>query len=300
MRSMLKFSVLAGSALLAGVAAMPATAQQQAVIAPNAAPQASASGYMKFDGVDGESRDGRAGKYYEVDSWSWGETNSGASPRSAVLTGNFGGCAKGAKFSNITLKRGMIDYHIDHATVTGCSTTASSSGPPMETITIVYEKIDHTSQTSGDRWSLATTQKPSANAGGEHEFEYDIRVGAFYEPPPGQRLAARNGYSVQGRSDGIQIESFSWGATQGTSASGRRMHKPVTLTKPIDRTGPGALKLKGTFGGCSEGRKFANLTLKRGIVRYELSGVEVVNCGQQSAAMPVEEVTLNYSKIEIH
>ena len=57
-------------------------------------------------------------------------------PGSLTLTGSFGGCAVGTKFSNITLKRGMMSYAMENAVVTSCSATTE-----REHISLNYEKI---------------------------------------------------------------------------------------------------------------------------------------------------------------
>jgi len=80
--------------------------------------------------------------------------------------------------------------------------------------------------------------------------------------------------------------------------TGKRQHKPFTITKPLDK-GSVWIRVSSPWAGCRVGTHYPSLTLAGGGKRYHLQDVTVASCGG-SAAMddrPTEEVAFYYNKI---
>lgn len=142
----------------------------------------------------------------------------------------------------------------------------------------------------------------------------------------------------------IDIHSFSWGTTQAVGgvriatgdvdgdgradaaattdvqaprdsssgmATGKRQHKPLTISKEMDKASPklaqpsakGSMSFRGQVTGCAAGTTYPSATLKTAAYRYEMKNVVITSCGggsSSSASKPMESLSLNYSEIEIH
>jgi type VI secretion system secreted protein Hcp len=100
----------------------------------------------------------------------------------------------------------------------------------------------------------------------------------------------------------IEILSWSWG--EASAPSGRRQHKPLTITKPVDKASP-ILQQASTSGGSIPMLELA-LPKEGGgaeeYVKYRLENVRVTSysvsgSGTAGRSRPVESFSLNYEKI---
>ena len=137
--------------------------------------------------------------------------------------------------------------------------------------------------------------------------------------------SARVGHEVV-----VQVESWSWGATNagtakvsmqdlqvasgaaipdpnsprlavsdpgapGPKTTSKRQHGSVTISKPLDR---GSVTVKGNLPGCTVGAAYADAVLQTASMRYELKEVMVSSCTVSGSGggggVPTESVTLNY------
>ena len=156
---------------------------------------------------------------------------------------------------------------------------------------------------------------------------------------PGQALAANflkigdvKSRSAAGGAAAAQIEvmSWSWGETQTASGvqvaagdvnadsrpdtitsprdaasglpTGKRQHKPMTITKPLDR---GSVTVKGSMSGCTVGAAYPDAVLQTAAARYEFKDVFITSCampsmsGSSSGGVPMESISFNYDKIQM-
>ena len=156
---------------------------------------------------------------------------------------------------------------------------------------------------------------------------------------PGQALAANflkigdvksKSASGSDKSQLIEIMSWSWGATQASSGvqvaagdvnadsrpdtitsprdsasglpTGKRQHKPMTITKPLDR---GSVTVTGSMSGCTVGAAYPDAVLQTAAARYEFKEVFITSCampsmsGSSSGGVPMESISFNYDKIQI-
>jgi len=121
--------------------------------------QVDAAAYIKFDGVDGESKDSNHDKWIDVLSIDWGSRASGP-PQSG--RGNVSiikridksspklqeACATGKRFKKVqlsTLKSGSratyLKYELRNVRLRSCGDSSSSGAIPTEQISLNYEKI---------------------------------------------------------------------------------------------------------------------------------------------------------------
>ena len=157
---------------------------------------------------------------------------------------------------------------------------------------------------------------------------------------PGQALAANylkigdvKSRSAAGGAAAAQIEvmSWSWGETQTASGvqvaagdvnadsrpdtitsprdaasglpTGKRQHKPMTITKPLDR---GSVTVKGSMSGCTVGAAYPDAVLQTAAARYEFKEVFITSCTMPSLSgssggddRPMESISFNYDKIQM-
>lgn len=156
------------------------------------------------------------------------------------------------------------------------------------------------------------------------------------------KLGGVQGDSARGKGETtIKVESWSWGESNtGTSAgartavggapasgsvvsprdsasglpTGKRQHKPMVITKELDKSTPvlmqagpppsGSLTLRGVVSGCSPGTYYPSAVLTTRTHRYEFAGVTVASCGSgggggAGGAVPMEQISLNYAKVVV-
>ena len=141
--------------------------------------------------------------------------------------------------------------------------------------------------------------------GGNVEFEWKVEEGESAPPPPG------------GTDD---IAAAPAGAASGTP-TGKRQHKPLTITKPVDKatpklaeavakgkvfksgpgTGSGMLAVMVPAGTCRAGARYATAEFGTGTRVYQLEDVVVSRCAPAlsggSDTRPMESLSLNYERI---
>lgn len=95
--------------------------------------------------------------------------------------------------------------------------------------------------------------------------------------------------------------------------TGKRQHKPLTIRKSVDKATPvlaearplaaqGSLTVEGSFPGCKVGTAYEDAVFRAGGYTYELKDVVITSCAVSSgggggSAMPLEQVSFNYSQI---
>lgn len=97
--------------------------------------------------------------------------------------------------------------------------------------------------------------------------------------------------------------------------TGKRQHKPMTITKELDKSTPilmqarplaaGSLTVRGRLPGCAPGTAYEDAVLRAGGYTYELKEVIITSCavsgsgggGGSGGALPMESISLNYAKI---
>lgn len=79
--------------------------------------------------------------------------------------------------------------------------------------------------------------------------------------------------------------------------TGKRQHKPFTLTRPLEK-GSVWVRVASPWADCRRGARYPSLTLSDGSATYRLVGATVAGCGRSgSASAPTEEVAFYYNKI---
>ncbi|MDE3109811.1 MAG: type VI secretion system tube protein Hcp [Acidobacteriota bacterium] len=77
-------------------------------------------------------------------------------------------------------------------------------------------------------------------------------------------------------------------------ASGKRMHKPLVITKEMDSASP---KL---YQACATGKHFPSALVETGGKQYKLFDVVIASVQKSSGGeRPMETITLNFTKIEV-
>ena len=100
------------------------------------------------------------------------------------------------------------------------------------------------------------------------------------------KLGRSDGAAASGRVTGLATDPPEPASGLPT---GKRMHKPVVLTRPLDR---GSVALRGSFAGCEVGKRYAGAQFAGGGMMYQLEDVVVADCGQGGAI-------LNYAKVKV-
>lgn len=150
--------------------------------------------FLKIDGIEGESQDGKHKNEIDVESWSWGETNSGdAAGRSGMGAGkvamqDFNFVMRVNKASPKLMEACATGKHIKEATLTcrkagggqqeylkikfsdfliSSFQTGGSNGEiqPMDQISLNYSKIEYEYK----------EQKPDGTLGGAVKAGYDLK-----------------------------------------------------------------------------------------------------------------------------
>ncbi len=101
-------------------------------------------------------------------------------------------------------------------------------------------------------------------------------------------------------SGGVSVAAGDVTGDGGSAASGlptgKRMHKPMTLTKPLDK-GTVWVRVASPWTGCRVGDRYPSITLADGARSHVLHDVSVANCGNAAAGAPTEEVAFYYNRI---
>ena len=144
--------------------------------------------------------------------------------------------------------------------------------------------------------SAAPTSKDGAK-GGNVEFEWKVEEGESAPPPPGGVRVAAGDVDGDGRAAPAKTVKSPRDAASGLP-TGKRQHKPVTFTKPLDK-GSVWVRVATPWAGCRVGARYPSLALSDGAKRYLLQDVVVSSCGGSSAAddRPTEEVAFYYNKV---
>lgn len=118
-------------------------------------------------------------------------------------------------------------------------------------------------------------------------------TGVAADPPdPNAR-----GHSMLGASDRVTVG----GSQTEAQATGKRQHMPLRARAYYDTpqgTGPGVLKVKARFPGCTVGARYAGMQFAGGGQTYRLRDVRVASCGTSANTHELQEVTFVYRRID--
>lgn len=126
-------------------------------------------------------------------------------------------------------------------------------------------------------------------------------IGTSHVPP----ASAASDYflTLDGIEGAIEVNSWSWGESNITSprdsasgqATGKRQHKPFTITKELDRSTPML------FRASNNGTRYKKATLTRGSYTVTFFDVFITGFQHQGVAgsPPTETVSFTYQKIEM-
>lgn len=150
-------------------------------------------------------------------------------------------------------------------------------------------------------------------AKGKVEHEWKVEEGESAPPPRGGVRVAAGDLDGDGRADisAKQDVKSPRDASAGLP-TGKRQHKPVTITKEWDSSSPaavtekrqhgwvtvskpveqGSLRLKGSLPGCAVGATYPQAVLQTAAARYELTEVIISSCAADS-------VSLDYAKVKV-
>ena len=78
--------------------------------------------------------------------------------------------------------------------------------------------------------------------------------------------------------------------------TGKRQHKPMTVTKPLDK-GTVWIRVASPWANCRVGARYPSITLADGAKSHVLQDVRVASCGDAAAGAPTEEVAFYYNRI---
>jgi len=165
------FSLIVVPALFTAIALVPPTAAQvratpgRAANPRIAAPQAARAVdmYLKIEGIDGESTDADHKDWIEIESWSWGATNSSSRQPAPVASGRgtltivrrvdkaspklSEACTGGRSLGRVVVHirtdggRGYDEYVMEETRAGSCSQSAAGDRP-TESIALNFGKVD--------------------------------------------------------------------------------------------------------------------------------------------------------------
>jgi type VI secretion system secreted protein Hcp len=130
--------------------------------------------FLKIEGIDGESTDGKHGGEIDVESWSWGATNSGTSAGGGgggagkVSMNDFHFVMRANKASPKLMLSCSTGEHLKSATLT----CRKAGGEQQEYMTIkMYDLLVSSYQTGGSNGDVIPLDQISLNFS-KIEFEY--------------------------------------------------------------------------------------------------------------------------------
>lgn len=218
----------------------------------------------------------------EILSWSWGETQQkgGNVEYEWKVEEGESAAAKQLKQDSIAIKQ----------------TTHAASGEKggTEDINIGVGELQETRARANDRLRTAGPKDGwGTQSAGEAEITLKgstIKENAARTRPSditlkrGTSSAAAGGVSVAAG----DVTGDGTAAASGLP-TGKRQHKPMTITMPLDR-GSVSLKLKSAWPSCRVGERYSELELGDGAKAYKLQDAVVTSCAPES-------MSLNYSKV---
>ena len=180
------------------------------------------------------------------------------------------------------------------------------------------------SQASGkvSKIDSISIKQGTAKAKGNVEYGWKVEEGESAPPRPGgtEDIAIGVG-ELQGGDVEAEVTTLPAAAASGTP-TGKRQHKPITITKPVDKATPklleaaakgkvfqaepargsGSLVAMVPTGTCRAGARYATAEFGTGSRVYKLEDVIVSGCsavasGGGSNARPMESLSLNYAKV---
>ena len=156
--------------------------------------------------------------------------------------------------------------------------------------------------------------------GGNVEFEWKVEEGESAPPRPGGTEDINIGVGeLQGGDVEAEVAALPAAAASGTP-TGKRQHKPITITQPVDKATPklaeavatgkvfksgpgpgkGMLAVMVPAGTCVAGARYATAEFGTGTRIYRLANVVVSGCSPASSSggdRPMESLSLNYERI---
>jgi len=245
-----------------------------------AAPALAAPMFIKIKDLPGESTSASSDKpriaVIEVQSWSWGATQTSHGAGSGGM-----GAGKVSKVESLTIKQG---------------TAAAASGEAE--ITLKEDSAEDARKRPGrvKYGDITLKQGAAEDSGG-------VSVAAGDLDGDGRAESAASAMP--------QHEVVSPRDSSSGLPTGKRQHKPLTVTKEWDAATPllragapppqGSLrvKVKMPWLACRVGAAYPELELADSATAYKFKEVLVTSCGSSSGGdRPMESISFNYAKIE--
>lgn len=139
----------------------------------------------------------------------------------------------------------------------------------------------------------ASVGKPNMGKG-KVEHEWKVEEGESAPPAPGGVRVSAGDLDGDGRAELASPRDAASG-----QATGKRQHKPLRLTMPLDRSA-GSLTVLVPAGMCKFGARYSTAELSDAQKAYKMTEVMITGCApaSSSSSRPMESLSLNYSKIE--
>ena len=149
-----------------------------------------------------------------------------------------------------------------------------------------------------ESWSWGATN--AGAKGGNVEFEWKVEEGESAPPAPGGVRVATGDVNGDGRAadkfGAVGGAHRDDGVTSPRDAAsgmptGKRQHRPVTITKPLDR-GSVRVKVRFPWLDCRVGAAFPDAVLQNAAGRFELKDVVISGCAREGVALNYKKVTV--------
>jgi type VI secretion system Hcp family effector len=306
------------------------------VIGPSPSASAAFEAFLQIDGIPGDSTDLKHKGTIEIESFSWGATQTGAvrpgrafaddldfvSPVGSASPALFKAAATGEHIKKAVLfvrkaggdQQDYLKVTLQDVLVSSLHARSLNDGNPLEELSFRFSRIDEEYRPTledgslGEPLTSAWSVSPAAFAGGTEPTLLDQqpatpenKVDAFLQIDgiPGESADAKH-------KDWIEIDSFSWGLSNSGSSrglsAGRLSMQDFRFVAPA---GPASPLL---MGGVANGKRFASATLavrrfgsdgELDYLSYKLEDILISSYQTRSvdASVPMDEVSLNFTKL---
>ena len=306
------------------------------VVNPSSSALAAYEAFLQIDGIAGDSADLKHKGMIEIESFSWGATQSGSvrpgrafaddldfvSPVSSASPALFKAAATGEHIKKAVLfvrkaggeQQDYLKVTLQDVLVSSLQTRSLNDGNPLEELSFRFSRIEEEYRpTLGDgslgdpltsAWNVAQGS-PGSAAGptllDKQTAAPENQVDAFLQIDgiPGESTDAKH-------KEWIEIDSFSWGLNN--SGSGKGLSAGRLSMQDFHFVAPSGAASPLLMGGVASGKHFASATLgvrRRGAdgdldyLTYKLEDVLVSSYQTRSLdfSVPMDEISLNFTKL---
>ena len=151
-------------------------------------------------------------------------------------------------------------------------------------------------------WSWGETRTAAEpKSKGKVEYSWKVEEGEAAPPAPGEAEITLKTADEAHKVSDVTLKRGTMAAEAEGLATGKRQHKPLVVTKPIDK---GSLTAIIPAGLCQVGARYerASLSTEEGV--YRMRGVTVTDCVPRLAdadgdgVHPMETISLNYEEVK--